>query len=145
MKKRGKQPKVAYSAVAWGHGFLSAQITPDSELNLIKLKHLSALDEFEAGRADRGHWETLVDLCNVTGEFCNQGIGPEASPWVEIAQDGLIEARNVYKLSDSCIEAIKELIDYQDIQMRCVSRHQFRQILKKLSDKIRSGSFIDVE
>jgi bacterioferritin (cytochrome b1) len=72
------------------------------------------------------------------------GIGPEVLPICEKAQKALHEAairfENTKKLglSGEGIQAIRELIEYADLQQASISRSEFERYIKKTKDYIRS-------
>lgn len=144
MRKRGKQPKVRYMPSSGIQLALNGiQVIPNDKLNRIELMHLSSLTEFVEGRGNEHHWGVLINLANMAGEFGAQGVGPEVLEWVEKAQEGLVKASNSYVLDHDTIEALRQIISYQHVQMRSIPRCEFERILKIVGNKARTGA-IDI-
>ena len=89
-------------------------------------------------------WRTLVDVLNLAETMGRGGIGPEVLPICEKAQESLHKAAMRYQetmqmgLDGVGIKAIRELIEYADLQQASISRSEFERYIKKTKDYIRS-------
>ena len=89
-------------------------------------------------------WRTLVDVLNLSETMARGGIGPEVLPVCEKAQEALHKADTRYQetfkmgLDGAGIQAIRELIEYADLQQSSISRSEFERYIQKTKDYIRS-------
>jgi hypothetical protein len=78
-------------------------------------------------------------------------VGPEVIPVCEKAQDALHKAAMRYQSTMRMgfdgvgIQAIRELIEYADLQQASISRSEFEKYVKKNRDHIRSNNHKVVE
>ena len=91
-------------------------------------------------------WRTLVDVLNLSEVMAKAGVGPEVLPVCEKAQDALHKAAMRYQatmkmgLDGLGIQAIRELIEYADLQQGSICRLEFEKYVKKTRDYIRSNN-----
>ena len=96
-------------------------------------------------------WRTLVDILNISEMMGKNGVGPEVLPICEKAQDSLHKAAMRYQetmrmgLDGEGIKAIRDLIEYADLQQSSISRSEFERYIQKTKDHIRSNSNLVVE
>lgn len=89
-------------------------------------------------------WRTLVDVLNLSETMGRGGIGPEVLPICQKAQDSLHKAALRYQetmrmgLDGEGIKAIRDLIEYADLQQGSISRSEFERYIQKTKDYIRS-------
>lgn len=144
MRKQVKRKVYPKTSGIW-LALRGAQFIPENELEYLKLIDISALAEFDNERGNKKHLQTLNNLVNLAGEFANFGIGPEVLPYVEKAQEGIgiaaIRWRDmgVMSLCKETRDAIREVIDYQDLQRRCVCRSKVYEIARSVDNKIQSN------
>ena len=104
----------------------------------------SALDAITKGSGTVSDWRSLVDVLNLAEMMGRGGIGPEVLPVCEKAQKALHEAAIRFEktkklgLSGEGIVAIRELIEYADLQQGSISRSEFERYIQKTKDYIRS-------
>jgi hypothetical protein len=88
----------------------------------------------------------LVDVLNLSEVMAKAGIGPEVLPVCEKAQDALHKAAMRYQatmkmgLDGLGITAIRDLIEYADLQQGSICRSEFEKYVKKTRDYIRSNN-----
>jgi len=91
-------------------------------------------------------WRTLVDVLNLSEVMGKAGVGPEVLPVCAKAQDALHKAALRFEetkkmgLDGPGIQAIRELIEYADLQQASISRSDFEKYVKKTRDYIKSNS-----
>ena len=128
------------------HGIVGASITPRETLDKLRFLEYSALDSMTKGSGTVSDWRTLVDVLNLSEVMAKAGIGPEVLPVCEKAQDALHKAAMRYQATMKMgfdgvgIQAIRELIQYADLQQGSISRSEFEKYVKKTRDYIRSNN-----
>lgn len=106
----------------------------------------SALESMTKGKGTIQDWRTLVDVLNLAEMFGRQGIGPEVLPICEKAQEGLHKAALRYQstmqmgLDGPTIEALRDLIEFADLQQGSVPRSQFERLVEKTRNYIKGNS-----
>ena len=88
-------------------------------------------------------WQTLVDVLNLAETMGKHGVGAEVLPVCEKAQDSLHKAAMRYQetkkmgLDGEGIQAIRDLIEYADLQQSSIPRSEFEKYIQKTKDYIR--------
>jgi hypothetical protein len=122
-----------------------AAITPRAELDKIMAVELTALDAFTRGQARMQEWYDLAALNNITQTMAGQGIGREALESAHRAETALIEAAERFQrtgrmgLSGEGIKALRDVIEYHDLQRSSISRGEYEKALVLTANRIRSG------
>jgi hypothetical protein len=126
------------------HAIVGASITQRDKLDKLRMLEYSALEAMTKGSGTVTDWRTLVDVLNLSEMMAKNGIGPEVLPICEKAQEGLHKAAMRYQetlnmgLDGQAIQALRELIQYADLQQSSISRSEFEKYIKKTKDYIRS-------
>jgi len=127
------------------HGIIGAAITQRDKLDKLRMLEYSALESITKGAGTIHDWRVLVDVLNLSEQMARGGIGKdEVLPVCEKAQDSLHKAALRYQdtmrmgLDGEGIKAIRELIEYADLQQASISRSEFERYIKKTKDYIRS-------
>jgi hypothetical protein len=126
------------------HGIIGAAITQRDKLDKLRTLEYSALEAMTKGMGTVTDWRTLVDVLNLSETMARGGIGPEVLPVCEKAQEALHKAATRYQetfkmgLDGAGIQAIRELIEYADLQQSSISRSEFERYIQKTKDYIRS-------
>jgi hypothetical protein len=146
VRKKAKARKVYSQQNPLVRAMTNVQFIPIDDLERLVSNERAALRNYSDGKQSEHDWVTINDALLLSSQFAIDGIGPEVIPLLKPAQDALIESRSEFRRSGSfgAISAghligIYEIINIVDLQRRCVSIGQFRQIVMKLSNKIRSG------
>ena len=133
------------------HAIVGASITQREKLDKLRLLEYSALDAMTKGLGTVTDWRTLVDVLNLSEMMGKNGIGPEVLPICEKAQEGLHKAAMRYQetmkmgLDGQSIQAIRELIQYADLQQSSISRAEFEKYIQKTRNYIKSNGDLVVE
>ena len=133
------------------HAIVGASITQRDKLDKLRLLEYSALDAMTKGLGTVTDWRTLVDVLNLSEMMGKNGIGPEVLPICEKAQEGLHKAAMRYQetmkmgLDGQSIQAIRELIQYADLQQSSISRAEFEKYIQKTRNYIKSNGELVVE
>jgi hypothetical protein len=126
------------------HGIIGAAITQRDKLDKLRMLEYSALEAITKGQGTVADWRTLVDVLNLSEMMGKNGVGPEVLPICQKAQEGLHKAAMRYQetmkmgLDGEAIKAIRELLEYADLQQGSISRSEFERYIQKTKDYIRS-------
>ena len=143
MRKRTKR-KVWNLIDPLTHAIVGAAITQRDKLDKLRTLEYAALDAITRGKGTITDWRTLVDVLNLSEMMGKNGIGPEVLPICEKAQESLHKAAMRFQetkkmgLDGQGIQAIRDLIEYADLQQSSISRSEFEKYIKKTKDYIRS-------
>ena len=143
MRKRTKR-KVWNLIDPLTHAIVGAAITQRDKLDKLRTLEYAALDAITRGKGTITDWRTLVDVLNLSEMMGKNGIGPEVLPICERAQESLHKAAMRFQetkkmgLDGQGIQAIRDLIEYADLQQSSISRSEFERYIKKTKDYIRS-------
>ena len=146
MRKKTKR-KVIWNLVnPIGHAMVGAAITPRQTLDKLRFLEYSALDAITKGMGTVQDWRTLVDVLNLSEVMGKAGLGPEVLPVCAKAQEGLHKAAMRFQetgkmgLDGPSITAIRDLIEYADLQQASISRAEFERYVQKTRNYIKSNS-----
>ena len=127
------------------HAILGAGITQPHLLDKLRLRELAAIEAMSKGMGTIVEWQELADMMNICEVMASVGgIGPEALPHCQQAQEALEEAARRYEktkrmgLSGIGLTAIKEVYEYHDLQRSSVPRSVYEQMIVKTRNRIRS-------
>ena len=134
------------------HSIVGASITHRDKLDKLRLMEYSALEAMTKGNGTIHDWRTLVDVLNLSETIARHGIGKdEVLPVCQKAQEALHQAAERYQrtmsigLSGEGIKAVRELIEYADLQQSSIPRADFEKYIQKTKDYIRSNGNLVVE
>jgi hypothetical protein len=143
MRKRTKR-KVWNLIDPLTHALVGAAITQRDKLDKLRLLEYSALDALIKGSGTVQDWRTLVDVLNLSEMMGKNGVGPEVLPICQTAQESLHKAALRYEetkkmgLDGVGIQAIRDLIEFADLQQGSISRSEFERYIQKTKDYIKS-------
>ena len=128
------------------HAILGAGITQPHLLDKLRLRELAAIEAMSKGMGTIVEWQELADMMNICEVMASQGIGPEALPHCQQAQEALTEAAKRFEktkrmgLSGLGLKAIREVYEYHDLQRSSVPRSVYEQMIVKTRNRIKSKS-----
>ena len=128
-----------------------ASITKRDKLDKLRVMEYSALDAITKGKGTVTDWHTLTEVLNLSETMARAGVGPEVLPVCETAQKALHEAALRFQktgklgLTGEGIQAVRELIQYADLQQSSISRSEFERYIQKTRDYIKSNNHNVVE
>jgi len=128
------------------HAMVGAAITPRQTLDKLRFLEYAALDAITRGKGTIQDWRTLVDVLNLSEVMGKSGLGPEVLPVCAKAQEALHKAAMRYQetkkmgLDGLGIQAIRDLIEYADLQQASISRSEFEMYVMKTKNYIKSNS-----
>jgi len=130
---------------------VGAAITPRQTLDKLRFLEYSALDAITKGMGTVQDWRSLVDVLNLSEIMGKSGVGPEVLPICAKAQEGLHKAAMRFQetgkmgLDGPSISAIRDLIEYADLQQGSISRSEFEKYVLKTKNYIKSNGNLVVE
>ena len=133
------------------HAVVGAAITPRQTLDKLRFLEYSALDAMTKGMGTVQDWRSLVDVLNLSEVMGKAGVGPEVLPICAKAQEGLHKAAMRFQetgkmgLDGVSINAIRDLIEYADLQQGSITRSEFEKYVQKTRNFIKSNSNLVVE
>ena len=134
------------------HAVVGASITQRDKLDKLRMMEYSALEAMTKGHGAVSDWRTLVDVLNLSETMARHGIGKdEVLPVCQKAQDALHEAAERHQrtmcmgLSGEGSQAIRDLIEYADLQQSSIPRSEFERYIQKTKDYIKSNGHLVVE
>jgi hypothetical protein len=133
------------------HAIMGASITQRDKLDKLRMLEYSALEAMTKGQGTVTDWRTLVDVLNLAEIMAKNGVGPEVLPVCHVAQESLHKAAMRYQetmkmgLDGEGIKAIRELLEYADLQQGSISRSDFERYIQKTKDYIKSNGNLVVE
>lgn len=145
MRKSTRRKRYYLPVNPIAHAIAGAAITDRKSLDQLRLRELSALEAMIQGDGTTADWKALVDLMNISETMGRSGIGPEVLEVCERVQVSLLKAAKHYEktkrmvLDGPGIQAIRELIEYADLQQSSIPRSEFEQMIVKTKNYIASG------
>jgi hypothetical protein len=127
------------------HAMKGAAITPRADLDRLLARELSALEEFTHGRAGMAQWHDLANVVNLCETLAHQRVGAEALEACRRGQDALIEAAQRFLasrrmgLSGPGIQALRDCIEYHDLQRASIPRSQYEAAIRLTAARVKSG------
>ena len=127
------------------HAMAKASITPREDLDKLLAKELAAIEEISFGRGNLQHWLDLSNVVNICETLAHDKVGAEALQSCWDAQDALIEAAKRFQdtkrmgLSGIGIQALRDVIEYHDMQRSSIPRSQYEAIIRLTAARVKSG------
>lgn len=128
------------------HAILGAAITESRVLDKLRIRELAAIEAMSKGNGTLVEWQELADMMNICEVMGSNGIGAEALPYCQQAQEALTEAARRFEktgrmgLSGLGLQALREVYEYHDLQRSSVPRSVYEQMIVKTRNRIRSKS-----
>lgn len=128
------------------HALLGAAITESRVLDKLRIRELAAIEAMSKGNGTTVEWQELADMMNICEVMGSSGIGAEALPHCQQAQEALTEAARRFEktgrmgLSGLGLQALREVYEYHDLQRSSVPRSVYEQMIVKTRNRVRSKS-----
>lgn len=126
------------------HAILGACVTDDKTLSDLYTRELSALDAMTHGRAGLQEWHDLAGALNLCEQAALMGIGPEALPACQKAQEALVGAARRYEstkrmgLTGEGIQALRDVLEYHHLQRKSISRSEYEKVIARTGNRIKA-------
>lgn len=136
MRKQTKRRKWGLLANPVGFVIENVTVAADKDLNKLRLLELTSLESMTKGHGTKHEWKTLNEVNNICQTMSEMGIGPEALPTVKLVEQHLIDAAARWKrtgkmgLTGPGIQAIKDMLEYHDLQRQSVPRKQYEEAIR---------------
>lgn len=127
------------------HAIDGASITPRTKLDALLAREWAGLDAFTRGQATLRDWSDLVNVNNLAQTMAGMGVGPEVMPHCHTAEQALEEAAKRFQklgrmgLSGPGLNALREVIEYHDLQRASIPRSQYEEAIRLTGARIKSG------
>jgi len=127
------------------HAIEGAAITDRRKLDTLLARELASLDAFVKGKARMAEWSDMANVNNITQTLAGMGVGREAIPDCHKAESALIEAAARFQrtgrmgLSGPGIQALRDVIEWHDLQRSNISRQQYEAAIRITGARIKSG------
>ena len=111
-------------------------VTPESELDKIRLRELGAIEAFAKGHAGLHEWHEMAAMLNVSEYLASIGVGIEVAEVCKAVEGHLIEAANRYQrtkkmgLTGPGIQSLRELYEFHDIQRQSITRGEYEKAIR---------------
>lgn len=128
------------------HAIEGCQVTPERELNSLRVRELQAIQAFTDGHATLTHWQDIADMLNIAEAMARGGVGLEVLEVCEAAQSALMSAAKRFEkwrkmeLTPSQLQAVRELYGYHDLQRQSISRSEYEGFIKTTTNRIKSSA-----
>lgn len=122
-----------------------ATITPESHLDRIRMRELTAIDNFATGKATPADFRDVCDMMNLAQTMGESGVGPEALPVCEEAEHVLLGLKEEWDVDGSMLvtsselDVLRDLYAYHDLQRTSVDRSDYERAIQRTQNKIRSA------
>jgi hypothetical protein len=122
-----------------------ATITPESHLDQIRMRELSAIDNFATGKATPADFRDVADMMNLAQTMGESGIGPEVLPFCEALEGFLLSSKATHDETGDLpmpmagIALMRDLYSYHDLQRTSVDRSEYERAIQRTQNKIRSA------
>jgi len=126
------------------HATEGASYTPESLLDKLRIRELSAIEAFRSGRAGLQEWSDVTAMLNLAETMAKGGVGPEALQSCTTMQEELIAAAKRFErtgkmgVSGIGLATMRDLYEFHDLQRQSITRGEYDRWIKKTSDTMRS-------
>ena len=144
MRKRCRRKIWSTEINPIAHAIAGASITDKQSLDKLRLGELSALESMRMGQGTLEDWRMLADMMNICETFGNSGIGAEALPDCQKAQDSLYKAAKRYEttkrmgLDGAGIQALRDVHEWHNLQRNSVARSIYEKMIQKTVNRLLS-------
>jgi hypothetical protein len=127
------------------HAIRGACITPQQELDKLRLRELASLDALVHGQGGLGEWQDINAANNLCQVMAEMGIGPEALETTRDVEQALIDAAGRFErtgrmgLTGPAIKAMRDMLEYHDLQRQSVPRSKYEEAIRLVTAQIKSG------
>ena len=145
MRKRTKR-KIYDKVCPITHAIAGASITDEESLDVLRGRERGSLEAFRTGAADKQDWNNINAVAQLSESMAQAGIGPEVMVAVKIAEMHLLDAKDRFDRLGKVgttglgLQAMKDLLEYHELQRTSVSRSVYESHIKRVTDMIRSKS-----
>lgn len=127
------------------HAIKGACLTSRADLDKLLLRELASLDALVHGSGGLGEWQDINAANNLCQCLAEMGVGPEAIPTTQAVEQALIETAQRFErtgrmgLTGPAITAMRDMLEYHDLQRQSVPRSQYEEAIRLVTAQIKSG------
>lgn len=126
------------------YAMMGAAVTPDSELDKLRLRELQAVDAFARGAATFADFDAIVAMYNLCEHMARKGVGPEALDACGRASAEIhavarrMEATGKLGTTGPGLQVFRDLFEFHDLQRQSVSRSEYERAIFKTFERVRN-------
>lgn len=128
-----------------GHVIEGIGFAAKSKLDKLRLLELSQIESLANGSGTLQDLRGLTDCLNLCETVADAGVGPEALPACEKAQEAILsimgryETRKKIEALPAELEALRDLFAFHDLQRQVISIADYERYILKTAARIRSN------
>ena len=145
MRKKTKR-KIYDRVCPITHAIMGARVADEESLGMLRKKEQDSLEAFRTGAAGKRDWNNINTVAQLAESMAKANIGPEVMVAVKIAEMHLLEAKERFERLGKMgatglgLQAMRDLLEYHELQRTAVSRSVYESHIKRVADMIRSKS-----
>lgn len=145
MRKRTRR-KIYDKVCPITHAIMGASITDSESLDVLRRREQGSLEAFRTGVATKQDWNNINAVAQLAESMAKANIGPEVMVAVKIVEMHLLEAKDRLEKHGKLgttglgLQAMKDIIEYHELQRTSVPRSVYETHIKRVTDMIRSKS-----
>lgn len=122
-----------------------ATTTTQADLDKLRLRELSAIQNFATGSATPSDFRDLCDMLNLAETMAGMGIGAEVLPSCQAMERFLLASKDAHDetgtlpMPQAGIDAMRDVYAYHDLQRSSVDRSTYEKAIVKTRNRIRSS------
>lgn len=122
-----------------------ATITTEEDLDKIRMRELTAIDNFGTGKATPSDFRDVCDMLNLAQTMAEMGIGPEVLRVCTYVERTLLACKDEWDadgrmdVDEFEMAGLRDLYEYHDLQRTSVDRRAYEQAIARTRNKIRSA------
>jgi hypothetical protein len=122
-----------------------ATITTEVDLDKLRLRELSAIQNFATGQATPADFRDLCDMLNLAETMGSMGIGPEVLASCSDLESFLLASKashdetGTLPMPQAGIAAMRDVYAYHDLQRTSVDRSTYERAIEKTRNRIRNA------
>jgi hypothetical protein len=122
-----------------------ATVTTESDLDKLRMRELSAIENFSTGNATPSDFRDLCDMLNLAETMAGMGIGAEVLPFCNAMEGFLLAAKNTHDETGTLpmpmagIAVMRDVYEYHDLQRTSVDRSTYERAIDTTRNRIRSA------
>ena len=122
-----------------------ATISSEVDLDKLRMRELSAIDNFATGKATPHDFRDLADMLNLAQTTGETGIGAEVLPFCNALEGFLLSAKATHDETGELpmpmagLALMRDVFAYHDLQRSSIDRRAYEQAIARTRNKIRSA------
>lgn len=123
----------------------NVSLLSDDQIAALRLRELSSLEALRSGRGELADLKDLADVLNMAETLASMGVGPEAKPSIDTAQEALlaikkrVENWGKIQVLPSEVDALSDMQAWYDLQRQSVDRATLTKATNLCFNRIRGA------